>query len=95
MSEHDLTKWKNKFRLYRTLHPEFMEAHGRLRFQDMCDKCLYSPPREGKSVKMLHCPANRLVTDDLSDVQRIWPLEKAPGCIIAWDAYCLEWIKNV
>jgi len=83
-----LQMYENKFKLWRVLHPEFMQMHERFKnVQDMCGKCLHSPTIEGVGVKMLHCPLKRLVTDDF---KKVVVLE--PGHAYK---YCVEWIKHV
>jgi hypothetical protein len=86
MSEKEVKKWENKFRLFVQLHPEFMQDHNMFNFQSRCSSCIHTPVVEGHYVGVLHCPSNRLVTGDFV---KLFPYEEGMD-----DVYCVEWIKN-
>ena len=86
MSKKEVKKWETKFRLWVQLHPEFMREHNRFNFQDRCASCLHAPIIEGRAVGFLHCPSNRLITEDFV---KVFPYEEGYE-----DVYCVEWIKN-
>ena len=86
MSDKELTMWAAKFKLYTILHPEYMQEHEYLKFQDMCSKCLYVPSGTKYMFSFLHCPAEVLVTDDF---KRVF-VSKNENTY-----YCVEWIKHV
>lgn len=87
MSDKELRKWENKFRLWVKMHPKFKELHSFLHYQDNCEICVHKYTEEGGTPSLFHCPKHRLVTEDFV---KLFPYEE--GCE---NVYCVEWVKNV
>jgi hypothetical protein len=90
----ELTKWGNKWKLWKILHPDYTERHRLFIFQDMCHKCIFIPIWSvgvSFNINILHCPLNRLITEDFKKVITFDSKER----ISKEEPLCIEWIKHV
>lgn len=82
MNEHDLTKWKNKFRLWQVLHPD-------IKSPVRCAVCLNRAGIAYQKGQASCCPKVTLGFNYSGEVREFF------GPIAPYDWFCIEWIKYV
>jgi len=81
MSEQELTKWKNKFRLYKTLHPDF-----HITDLSHCELCLHNKKCPQYCLMYIVHGDGVLITEHNID---------AYSYMMRNHGTCVEWIKHV
>lgn len=89
MSEKELRKWQNKYRLWKAMHPNFKEKHFYLNYQENCELCLFKCSTGKGNRSVFHCPRERLITRNFEEI-----------FVSEDDAahdkfFCVEWVKYV
>jgi len=87
MSEQEFNKWKNKFKLWKTLHYDVD-----LEEESYCNKCIHSFFTAGKCFR--RCPDSVLMyaENDAGEME-ILNLDKTD--VLTALGICVEWIKHV
>lgn len=104
MSEQELTKWKNKFKLWKILHYNVdLQRDTHLR-QSCCEKCIHSLFTKGRCFR--RCPDEILVYTKDETGEKIFNFDNTVVSPVHIDrqmtfvrqmgvCVCVEWIKYV